>query len=189
MSLREASRRFNISLSTLHRRLKSGDLSAAGAYKDDREWKIPPQALASLGYREIALDVPSETPETPVSTDRLTPHDTTDETPRNTAEPSENQLRSEILRLQDALQEEQMRATKFESELSQAEQRAAIAEAVSDERNRVIEAQAQTLRMLESIAPSAPEQLERKESQETAEDAPYSGRRNKRWSLFSRGRR
>lgn len=95
LTLHEAAKAFDVSLSTLHRRRRTGDLEDVGAFKDQNSgaWKIPRQGLARLGYHELippvlpgqmsiddvlegseassdtaAADTPATLPDTPVDT-------------------------------------------------------------------------------------------------------------------------
>lgn len=55
LTLHEAAKAFDVSLSTLHRKRRTGDLENVGAFKDHNSgtWKIPRQGLARLGYQEL----------------------------------------------------------------------------------------------------------------------------------------
>lgn len=136
LTLHEAARAFDVSLATLHRRRKSGDLENVGAFKDKGSWKIPRQGLARLGFIELAP------PETPVQTtigDVLRGPGTVSEpvpqTPSGTG-PDTSETAKEMQRLKD--------------ELNAALRRAEVAEAVSRERDRMIDVQARELARLEA---------------------------------------
>lgn len=150
LTLREAAEAFDVSLSTLHRRKRSGELEDVGAFKDGDTWKIPRQGLARLGFKELvppvspgqvtleealseseADTVPVTPPVTPAGIPRDTPRDTPDT--------------AEIDRLREQLEEAQRQT-------EEAERRAAIAEAVAAERDRIIKAQENALRLLEPAA-------------------------------------
>lgn len=132
LTLNQAARVFDVSLATLHRRRKSGDLENIGAFKDRGTWKMPRQGLARLGFTEFVPpvspgqsaieDALSDTPTRPVP---LTPPETTPET-RETSR--------EMQRPKD--------------ELNAALRRAEVAEVVARERDRVIEVQARELARL-----------------------------------------
>lgn len=145
LGLAEAAKACNVSLSTIRRR--RAELLAMGATSDARGWRIPIPALIELGLMDRTT-APDDTPQIPrqsASVPGMTPVMTPpSDTPSDT---------SELL--------EELR-----SQLAKAEQRAAVAEAVAAERERVINAQAQALRMLEAgpsrsrFEPEAPETLE-----------------------------
>lgn len=145
MTLREASRDFDVSLSTLQRRRRAGDLEEIGAFRDDTgTWRVPRSGLVLLGFKEI---MPQEMPGQLSIDDELTPPDTVPDeqpvTPPDT--PSDTPVTppaSEVEKLREQLRD--------------AEQRAAVAEAVATERLRTIEAQSSALRMLESNQPAQP---------------------------------
>lgn len=127
LTLREAARDWTASLSTLQRHRRDGDLEALGAHKDARgAWKIPPSALATLGYTPISGTVPDTGPVTPPDT-----------TPEHTPTPDRAQL--DTLREELAAARERLARLEAESE----GHRALLAE-----RERTIETQAQALRML-----------------------------------------
>lgn len=164
LTLHEAARAFDVSLATLHRRRKSGDLENVGAFKDKGSWKIPRQGLARLGFTELVppvspgqatIDALSDTATTPVP---LTPF----ETSRETSEASR-----EMQRLKD--------------ELNDALRRAEVAEAVSRERDRVIEVQARELARLEAgPSPTTPPETVPETPTETA-PVPQKQSRWRRW--------
>lgn len=127
LGLAEAAKACGISVSTLRR--KRGDLEDAGAIATPAGWRIPITALVSLGL------MPATTP--PPEEPRMAP---TMQPPAGGGNAPADTLREEL----DALR----------SRLVAAEQRAAVAEAIAHERERVIEAQATALRMLEAPATS-----------------------------------
>lgn len=168
LTLHEAARAFDVSLATLHRRRKSGDLENIGAFKDKGTWKIPRQGLARLGFTEL---IPPVSPGQTAIGDALSDTATTlaPVTPRETAHETSETAR-EVQRLKD--------------ELNNALRRAEVAEAVSRERDRVIEVQARELARLEvgtshttpaATAPTTPA--------ETASEPPKQSRW-RRWLSF-----
>lgn len=124
LGLAAAAKVCGVSVSTLRR--KRRDLEELGAVATSSGWRIPITALIGTGL------MPPTTP--PPSLDIPSrPSEGVGETPSNT-------LREELdmLRLQ----------------LAAAEQRAAVAEAIAAERERLIQSQAMALRMLEGPATS-----------------------------------
>lgn len=122
MGLTQAAKACGVSVSTLRRRKEQ--LVAAGTKITDKGWQIPIPALVSLGYLSSttpASDTPPEIPVTPLVESPVIPPV---ETPSNEVE---------NLRLK----------------LVEAETRAQVAEAISAERERIIQVQAAALRMLE----------------------------------------
>lgn len=118
LGLAEAAKACGVSVSTLRR--KRPDLEANGAVQTDKGWRIPVTALIALGLMGRTTDASHDAlHETPV-TPTKTPHS-------------------------DALTEE---LHALRSKLADAEQRAAVAEAIAAERERMIESQAMALRML-----------------------------------------
>ena len=115
LTFREAAERFGVSVSTLHRRRRAGDLEQAGAHKGtDGQWRIPPHALALLGYRDTAPDTgavaPSDTaPDTPHAASD-TPDDTHPQTVGSGPSQALSEAQAEIRRLQDRLDLERQRA-------------------------------------------------------------------------------
>lgn len=121
MGLTQAAKACGVSVSTLRRR--KDQLVAAGTKITDKGWKIPIPALVSLGY--LSGTTPPEKPMTPIVEPPLEPPVIlTFETP--TSEVEELRLK-----------------------LVEAETRAQVAEAISVERERIIQVQAAALRMLE----------------------------------------
>ena len=133
LTLAEAARRCTASESTIRRRLRNGDLE--GATRDATgSWAIPITALVTSG-----LMSPTTPPDTPTA-DPLT-----GAMAGPMASPGDSP---------DSLDEvERLRA-----ELAAMTIRAEVAEAVADERDRMIESQAVMLRMLEAgaIPPPSP---------------------------------
>ncbi|MGX5718360.1 hypothetical protein [Arthrobacter sp. MAHUQ-56] len=125
LGLAEAAKACGVSESTIRRRRP--ELIAAGAVQDNRGWRIPVPALIELGLmdRTTAPDTPdtSDSPTAPGQGPVTTPATQTPLAP-----------------LLEALREK----------LADAEKRAAVAEAIAEERERIIAVQAQALRMLEA---------------------------------------
>lgn len=129
MGLAEAAKACGVSISTLRRRKET--LVAAGATVSDKGWQIPIPALVSLGF--LSSTTPGH--ET-VPTVEVTPSEQpNDDTPVRSLVSE-----MEVLRRQ----------------LAEAETRAQVAEAIAAERERIIDAQAITLRMLEAIPVATP---------------------------------
>lgn len=124
LGLAEAAKACGVSVSTLRR--KRPELLAHGAAQTANGWRIPVTALIALGLMGRTTDAHHE--------GRHDTHVAPDMTP--TATPPGDALTGEL----DALR----------AKLADAEQRAAVAEAVAAERERIIQAQAMALRMLES---------------------------------------
>lgn len=128
LGLAEAAKACGVSVSTLRR--KRTELAAHGAAQTATGWRIPVTALISLGLMGRTSDAH---------------HETRYDTPTRTSMTATTRVADDVLTGElDALR----------MKLAEAEQRAAVAEAVAAERERIIEAQAMTLRMLE--APKAP---------------------------------
>lgn len=127
LGLAEAAKACGVSVSTLRR--KRPELEAHGAAQTAKGWSIPVTALIALGLM-----------------DRTTGsrHDTHRDTPmKPTTTPPDDAINVQL----DALR----------TALADAERRAAVAEAVAAERERMIQTQAMALRMLEaSKAPATP---------------------------------
>lgn len=130
LGLAEAAKACGVSVSTLRR--KRPELAAHGAAQTAKGWRIPVTALIALGLMGRTSDTHQEsrhdTPSIPAMTASTTGAD--------------DALAGEL----DALR----------AKLANAEQRAAVAEAVAAERERIIEAQAMALRMLETSKTPAP---------------------------------
>jgi len=168
LTLHEAARVFDVSLATLHRRRKSGDLEDVGAFKDKGVWKIPRQGLARLGFQEL---LPPVTPGQTTIEDALRGSESV--TTPIPVRPSEtateaSETAKELQRLKD--------------ELNAALRRAEVAEAVSRERDRMIEAQARELARLEA-GPSRPPSPDTPPATapETPSEAPPKRSRWRRW--------
>lgn len=170
LGLAEAAKACNVSVSTLRRR--KDILVAAGAIVTPKGWLIPIPALVSLGY------LGSTTP----------PGDTSQDTPMapTSTPPTDDPHATALVEL-DSLR----------SRLADAEQRAAVAEAIATERERVIQAQAATLRMLERGTPDTPPATPHESPSEAPEDtpvtpavaapvAPRQGRPRRIWPFGSR---
>jgi hypothetical protein len=127
LGLAEAAKACGVSVSTLRR--KRPELAANGAAQTANGWRIPVTALIALGLMDRTTDAR---------------HDSQHDTPMTpTTTPPSDALTAQL----DALR----------AALADAEQRAAVAEAVAAERERMIQTQAMALRMLEaSKAPATP---------------------------------
>jgi hypothetical protein len=127
LGLAEAAKACGVSVSTLRR--KRPELEANGAAQTAKGWRIPVTTLIALGLMDRTTD---------------TRHDSQHDTPMTpTTTPPSDALIAQL----DALR----------AALADAEQRAAVAEAVAAERERMIQTQAMALRMLEaSKAPATP---------------------------------
>lgn len=134
LTLHQAARDFDVSLATLHRRRKAGELEGVGAFKDKGQWKIPRQGLARLGFIEIVA---------PVGTSQRVAHGTY----RDTVSKAVSSTPVETPHETTASAEDFKR---IQAELNDALRRAEVAEAVSRERDRVIEVQARELARLEA---------------------------------------
>lgn len=137
LGLAEAAKACGVSVSTLRR--KRPELMALGAAQTGNGWHIPVTALISLGLMGRTSDAP---------------HDSRHDTPMMPA----------MAAPPDALTDE---LEALREKLADAEKRAAVAEAVAAERERIIQAQAMSLRMLE--AAKAPAQ---DPPTDTTSDAP-----------------
>jgi hypothetical protein len=127
IGLAEAARACGVSESTLRR--KRTELLELGASHGPKGWSIPIPALVQLG-----LMTPTTAPDTVTA-----PEPSHDSPVEAVMTPS---TREELEALRGAL--------------AAAEQRAAVAEAIAQERERIIEVQAQALRMLEAPSPGQP---------------------------------
>ena len=152
LGLAEAAKACGVSLSTLRR--KRPELAAYGAAQTATGWRIPVTALIAVGLMGRTSDAHHESRhDTPLMPAMTTPTDG-----------ASDALTGEL----EALR----------SKLAEAEQRAAVAEAVAAERERIIQAQAMTLRMLEAPkapAPTAPEPTPATDPElptETTKDGP-----------------
>lgn len=145
MGLTQAAKACGVSVSTLRRR--KDQLVAAGTKITDKGWQIPIPALVSLGYLSgttPASDTPPEKPMTPLVEPPLEPPV---ETPSNEVE----ELRLKLV---------------------EAETRAQVAEAISAERERIIQVQAAALRMLERGTSDAPTKKPAEGVPDTPSDTP-----------------
>lgn len=143
MSMAEAARLSGLSVSTLRRRRDA--LAAHGATRHDAGWVIPISALVTLG-----LMPPVTAPDAP-SADQVTPVMTPPGDGAVTALTAERDAALERART--------------------AEDRADVAERTAVERDRVIEAQANALRMLEA-APMAESESTAGPSEDEPADPP-----------------
>lgn len=162
LTLHEAATAFDVSLSTLHRGRRSGELESVGAFKDtDNMWKVPRAGLARLGFTEL---VP------PVSPGQTTIDDALAETVSDTVpEPS-------VMTPSDTPGDTTVE--ELQKRLAEAEKRAEIAEAIAAERERLIETQATALRMLEPPKePALPSTASTPAVQEPEAGEPVPGRR------------
>lgn len=121
LGLAAAAKACGVSESTLRR--KRPDLLAAGAKQTAKGWSIPIPALIELGLMDRTTLIPADSPSQP-----------SQEAPTTASTPTPMEPLVEALRAQ----------------LADAEKRAAVAEAIAEERERIISVQAQALRMLES---------------------------------------
>lgn len=129
MGLAEAAKACQVSVSTLRRRKNT--LLAEGATITDKGWRIPIPALVSLGFMSgttAPTEAPSEAQVEPIGLPPV-------ETPGS-------QTLAEL--------------EKLRQQLAMAETRAQVAEAIAAERERIIEIQAQALRMLEPTPTATP---------------------------------
>lgn len=131
LGLAEAAKACGVSVSTLRR--KRPELTANGAAQTANGWRIPVTALIALGLMDRTTDAHHESR-----------HDT----------PTAPVMMATTTGASDALAGE---LDALRAKLADAEQRAAVAEAVAAERERIIEAQAMALRMLEASKTPAPE--------------------------------
>jgi hypothetical protein len=129
LSLAEAAKACGVSESTIRRRRP--ELLASGAVQGPKGWSIPVTALIALGLMDRTT---AGTPESPADRPPVTAVAATMTAPAE----------SPMTALVEALK----------ADLAAAEQRAAVAEAVAAERERIIAAQAQALRMLEAPKPN-----------------------------------
>lgn len=143
LGLAEAAKACGVSVSTLRR--KRHELEAHGAAQTAKGWSIPVTALIALGLMERT------------TAGRHDGHRDTPVTPTTT--PPDDALKAQL----DALR----------TALADAERRAAVAEAVAAERERMIQTQAMALRMLEaSKTPATPTPTAPTEPAESALPAP-----------------
>lgn len=143
MGLAEAAKACGVSVSTLRR--KRTELKNLGAAETAKGWQIPVTALITLGLMDRVTAPLHEAPTAPTVKGVVTPPvETPDDAPLVELE-ALRKSRADLL-----------------AKLADAEQRAAVAEAVATERERIIQTQATALRMLEA-APQAPQPLEETE--------------------------
>lgn len=149
MGLTQAAKACGVSVSTLRRR--KDQLVAAGTKITDKGWQIPIPALVSLGYLSgttPASATPPEKPMTPLVEPPLKPP---------VIPPVESPSKVvEELRLK----------------LVEAEARAQVAEAISAERERIIQVQATALRMLERGTNDTPSKTPAEGVPDTPSDTP-----------------
>lgn len=126
MGLTQAAKACGVSVSTLRRR--KDQLVAAGTKITDKGWQIPIPALVSLGYLSGTTPA-SETPPEKTMTSPVEP-------------PLEPPVISPVETPSNEVEELRLK-------LVEAETRAQVAEAISVERERIIQVQAAALRMLE----------------------------------------
>jgi hypothetical protein len=134
LSLAEAAKACGVSLSTLRR--KRPELKELGAAETAKGWQIPVTALIALGMMDRVTAPLHETPTAPTVKGVMTP-------------PVETPADAPLVEL-EALRKEQ---AELLARLADAEKRAAVAEAIAGERERIIQTQASALRMLEAKAP------------------------------------
>jgi hypothetical protein len=130
LGLAEAAKACGVSVSTLRR--KRTELAAHGAAQTARGWHIPVTALIALGLMGRTSD---------------THHESRHDTPMKPAMTATTGGTGDVL----AGELEALRG-----KLADAEQRAAVAEAIAAERERIIQTQAMALRMLEATKAPAP---------------------------------
>jgi hypothetical protein len=144
LSLAEAAKVCGVSLSTLRR--KRPELKELGAAETAKGWQIPVTALITLGLMDRVTPPLHEAPTAPAVKGVMT---------LLTDAPSDTPLQE-----LEALRKEQ---AELLAKLADAEKRAAVAEAVAGERERIIQTQATALRMLEASAPARPPADEQEE--------------------------
>lgn len=130
LGLAEAAKACGVSVSTLRRRRP--ELAAHGAAQTATGWRIPVTALIALGLMGRTSDPHHGSHHDIPSTPSMTA----------TTRVADDVLTGEL----DALR----------VKLAEAEQRAAVAEAIAAERERIIQTQAMALRMLEATKAPAP---------------------------------
>lgn len=140
VGLAEAARMCGVSVSTIRR--KRGELSEYGAAQTAKGWHIPIPALIAVGLMENTTP-PDEAP----------PLDTPDTLHVTPAQGGRDTLQAELEALRSLLVE--------------AERRAAVAEAVAAERERIIQVQQMSLRMLEGTKAGTPQ-----EGSQSSSDSP-----------------
>jgi len=158
LGLAEAAKACGVSVSTLRR--KRGDLEELGATATPAGWRIPIAALVGTGLMSPTTPPPQQPSVTPITP----PLERAGDGPRDTHWEELETLRSQ---------------------LAAAEQRAAVAEAIAHERERVIETQATALRMLEASA-STPNTTMRSASAAPVEPSPGQPQPPVKQSLWQR---
>lgn len=145
MGLTQAAKACGVSVSTLRRRKEH--LVAAGTKITDQGWLIPIPALVSLGYLSgttpAADTLLGKTVAPPLVSPAIPP-----------AEAPSNELE------------------KLRSKLAEAETRAQVAEAISAERERIIQVQAAALRMLGRGTSDTPTKIAPEGVPDTPSDTP-----------------
>lgn len=171
LTLHDAAKAFDVSLSTLHRRRRSGDLEQVGAFKDaDGTWKVPRQGLARLGFKELLP---------PVSPGQVTLEETLSDlasevpvtTPADTLHMGVET--AEVERLKQELLEATHRMQLLEAERQAAERLAA-------ERLTHIEDMRQSMRLLEAPKSDSAAQLQTDQKTASAETV----QRPRKWWRF-----
>lgn len=135
MGLAEAASACGVSVSTLRR--KRSQLKDLGAAETAKGWQIPVTALITLGLMDRVTAPLQEAPSIPGMKGIMTPHY---DAPLGTPSAEVEALRAA--------------QTELREKLADAEKRAAVAEAIASERERIIQTQAMALRMLEASAPA-----------------------------------
>lgn len=150
LGLAAAAKACNVSESTLRR--KRPELLAAGATQTAKGWSIPIPALIELGLMDRTTQTPPDSPQN---------------SPQQAAVTGPMEPRTDTV-------VEALRA-----QLAEAEKRAAVAEAIAEERERIIAAQAQALRMLEAPKQAVQEPVSAQEAA-AADPVPVSPDRPER---------
>jgi hypothetical protein len=145
-----AAKACGISESTLRR--KRPELLAAGAVQTPKGWSIPVPVLVQLGLMDRTT-----------APDPVKPHDSPAVSAQGPVTTPATQ--SHLEPLLEALRDK----------LAEAEKRAAVAEARAEERERIIEAQARNLRMLEAPKPASQEQPAPESREQSPEPVPTAG--------------
>jgi hypothetical protein len=170
LGLAEAAQACGVSLSTIRR--KRPELKALGAAETAHGWQIPVTALITIGLMGRTTEARHDT--------RVKPgvKPATAGPTKNPSDTPSTALRAQL----DALR----------IQLADAEKRAAVAEAVAAERERLIEVQQAALRMLEAPkphaqpvqeAPQAPPLAERQPSTADTTTTPGQPARRRWWQL------
>lgn len=143
LGLAAAAKACNVSESTLRR--KRPELLAAGATQTAKGWAIPVPVLVQLGLMDRTSSAPADSPQ-------KGHHGVT------------------VQGFTEAPTDSVVEALK--AQLAEAEKRAAVAEAIAAERERIIEAQALALRMLEAPKQEQPAPVQEPAAQAAPEPAP-----------------